>query len=76
MSETQEIPTQLCYLSPLTAGSSDGQRPHQFLREGHCNQEIAKIKRRFRETRDLAEKEMEKMERGALDMYKQGYRSA
>ena len=36
---------------------------HQFLREGYCNQEIANIKRRLRETRGLAHEEMERIER-------------
>lgn len=34
---------------------------HQFLRDGDCNEEIDNVKRRLGETRDLAEKEMERV---------------
>ncbi|KAH6632730.1 hypothetical protein F5144DRAFT_593428 [Chaetomium tenue] len=42
---------------------------HQFLRDGDCGEEVANIKRRLAETKDLADKEMARVERedpGAL----------
>ncbi|KAJ2907365.1 uncharacterized protein MKZ38_003222 [Zalerion maritima] len=36
---------------------------HQFLRDGTCGEEIANIQSRLAETRDMAEKEMERLER-------------
>ncbi|KAK4134693.1 hypothetical protein BT67DRAFT_301806 [Trichocladium antarcticum] len=34
---------------------------HQFLRDGECGEEVANIRRRMTETRDLADKEMERI---------------
>lgn len=34
---------------------------HQFLRDGDCNEEIDNVKRRLGETRDIAEKEMDRV---------------
>jgi hypothetical protein len=42
---------------------------HQFLRDGDCGEEVANIKRRLAETKELADKEMARVERedpGAL----------
>ena len=35
---------------------------HQFLRDGECNEEITNIKRRLGEVKDLAAKEMERLQ--------------
>ncbi|GAB1316700.1 hypothetical protein MFIFM68171_06910 [Madurella fahalii] len=34
---------------------------HQFLRDGDCGEEVANIQRRLRETKELADKEMERV---------------
>lgn len=36
---------------------------HQFLRDGECGEEVANIKRRLAETNELANKEMERVQR-------------
>ncbi|KAH6855687.1 hypothetical protein B0I37DRAFT_60612 [Chaetomium sp. MPI-CAGE-AT-0009] len=36
---------------------------HQFLRDGECAEEVANIKRRLAETKELADKEMERVKR-------------
>ncbi|KAL2168226.1 hypothetical protein VTG60DRAFT_285 [Thermothelomyces hinnuleus] len=36
---------------------------HQFLRDGECGEEVANIKRRLAETKELADKEMERIRR-------------
>ncbi|KAK0712254.1 hypothetical protein B0T21DRAFT_75240 [Apiosordaria backusii] len=36
---------------------------HQFLRDGDCGEEITKIQQRLRETKELADKEMERVEK-------------
>ncbi|KAG7286993.1 hypothetical protein NEMBOFW57_006493 [Staphylotrichum longicolle] len=36
---------------------------HQFLRDGDCGEEVANIKRRLAETKELADKEMARVER-------------
>jgi len=36
---------------------------HQFLRDGDCGEEVANIKRRLAETKELADKEMERVQR-------------
>ncbi|KAL2266892.1 hypothetical protein VTJ83DRAFT_4169 [Remersonia thermophila] len=37
------------------------QAAHQFLRDGDCNEEVNKIKNRLAETKELADKEMERV---------------
>ncbi|KAL1838314.1 hypothetical protein VTJ49DRAFT_2804 [Mycothermus thermophilus] len=39
------------------------QAAHQFLRDGDCNEEVNKIKKRLAETKELADKEMERVKR-------------
>ncbi|KAK3900589.1 hypothetical protein C8A05DRAFT_17118 [Staphylotrichum tortipilum] len=36
---------------------------HQFLRDGECSEEVANIKRRLGETKELADKEMQRVQR-------------
>ncbi|KAK4202862.1 hypothetical protein QBC40DRAFT_37890 [Triangularia verruculosa] len=36
---------------------------HQFLRDGDCGEEVSKIQRRLRETKELADKEMERVKK-------------
>jgi hypothetical protein len=41
---------------------------HQFLRDGDCGEEVANIQRRLGETKELADKEMERVKREAPDV--------
>lgn len=43
---------------------------HQFLRDGDCAEEVAKISSRMAETRDLAERELERVQREEPDALK------
>ncbi|PKS09233.1 hypothetical protein jhhlp_003847 [Lomentospora prolificans] len=45
---------------------------HQFLRDGDCNEEIGNISRRLGETKELADKEMERIVREEPDLAKEG----
>ncbi|KAK1580154.1 uncharacterized protein LY79DRAFT_521464 [Colletotrichum navitas] len=43
---------------------------HQFLRDGDCTEEIGNIQRRLAETKDLAQKEMERVEKEEPELLK------
>ncbi|KAK2031396.1 hypothetical protein LX32DRAFT_280777 [Colletotrichum zoysiae] len=43
---------------------------HQFLRDGDCTEEISNIQRRLAETKDLAQKEMERVEKEEPELLK------
>ncbi|KAH8900045.1 hypothetical protein GQ53DRAFT_633540 [Thozetella sp. PMI_491] len=48
---------------------------HQFLRDGDCGEEVANIKRRLQDTKDLSDKEMERIKKedpAALDAPPEG----